>query len=99
MTPLQQLKIATNKLSFSKSNKDEVYDYCEDFHFVFDIEITKGGTWDAGTEFAPPTWTSEDEAEITELSVLEAEDYTYVKLSESELDELCKELLTKIEIE
>ena len=97
MTPLQQLKKTTNKLSFSKSGW-EVYDFCEDFHFVFDIEITKGGTWDAGTEFAPPTWTSEDEAEITALRVLETENYLDVQLSESELDELCKELLTKIEI-
>lgn len=98
MTPIQQLKKATNKLAFSKSNRDEIYDYCEDFHFVFDIEITKGGTWDAGTEFAPPTWTSEDEAEITELRVLDTVNYLDVKLSESELDEIAKELLTKIEI-
>ena len=99
MTPLEQLKKATSKILLTDSSKEEVYDHCKDFYFVFDVEITKGRTWDAGTDSAPPTWTSDDEAEITELRVLETVNYLDVELSESELDEIAKELINKIEIE
>lgn len=98
MRAIEQLKKAASKILLTDSGKEEVYDWCKDFHFVFDVEVTKRWSKDEGTEFAPVTWESNHHIEIVGLRVLETENYLDVELSESELDEIAKELLTKIEI-
>lgn len=99
MTPLEQLKKATSKILLTDSSKEEVYDHCKDFHFVFDVEISIHWSEDIGTEYAPVTWESNHHIEIVKLRVLDTVYFDDVELSETELDEIAKELINKIEIE
>ena len=98
MNPLTQLKENSGILYLTKSCKQTEYDHCPDFHFLFDVEIGRKVSYDAGSEYAPETFEANDTIEIFNLLVMEDDTFTYVDISESEKDEIIKELLTKIQI-
>lgn len=96
MTPLQQLQQQNVKIALSNSTHEVLYDFCPDFDFIFDVEITKKWHHDPGTAYAPETWESEHKVDIHRLQVIECENYEPVSVDNE--DEIIKELLNKIEI-
>ena len=85
MTILEQLKEQTAVLYFESSQDKTAYDHCDNIDFVFDLKIYKCRYGD-------------HEVEIHNLKVCEKDDFIEIKVSEAELEEIEKELLTKIEI-